>query len=108
MLYQKVRTKLSTKKGTVPFFGGMLEFSAIVDLDRYPIADLEGAEGRSFARASRERYAAEGVLVLSDFLTPHGLDLLAAEARGAAPTWCYSKDIARCTGSAQWPVVAPG
>ena len=51
---------------------------ALVDLDRYPLADLEASAGRLLIESCRTQFEANGALVLADFLRPAA----AAAARG--------------------------
>ncbi len=55
--------------------------SALVDLDAYPIDNLQTPAGRAVVEACRDQFARAGVLTLPGFLTPEGTALLAAEAR---------------------------
>jgi len=57
----------------------------IVDLDRYPIQSADSAKLRGFAADCRRQYRDQGVLLLTRFLTPGGLERMAGEARAAAP-----------------------
>ncbi len=53
----------------------------MVDLQRYPIADLEGTESREFALQCRQRYQDTGLCMLPDFITPAAHKILTAEAK---------------------------
>ncbi len=52
----------------------------IVNLERYPIVDLESDAGRAEVAAGRTELARTGLCLLPDFLSPGGLGLLRAEA----------------------------
>ncbi len=52
----------------------------MVDLERYPIADLNSARGRAFARQCRQEYLDTGLCMLAEFITPRAREILAAEA----------------------------
>lgn len=54
----------------------------LVDLDRYPIADLETPEGRTFAQKCRQQYLETGLCMLPHFIVPEALGTLAEEANG--------------------------
>jgi hypothetical protein len=43
---------------------------ALVDLERYPLADLEAPAGQALVESCRTEFEAKGVLVLADFLRP--------------------------------------
>ena len=58
----------------------MADARNMVDLDRYPMLDLESAEGAAFARSCREEYLQTGLCMLKEFILPHVLPGLAAEA----------------------------
>lgn len=63
----------------------MPDLQNIVDLTRYPVHAEESSRVTTFAADCRRIYRQRGVLLLADFLTPGGLDRMAAEAREAAP-----------------------
>jgi len=52
----------------------------IVDLQRYPIADLECTESRAFAEQCRLRYLETGLCILPEFITPEAHKVLTEEA----------------------------
>lgn len=52
-----------------------------IDLDRYPIEDLDGAAGKALVAEARAALADKGCLVLRDFVTAEGLADLQAEGR---------------------------
>jgi hypothetical protein len=56
-----------------------------IDLQRYPISDLERAEARALVERCRRELAAVGYCELPGFLTPAGLTELAREAALLAP-----------------------
>src|SRR5580700_8725693 len=57
----------------------------LVDLDRYPLAALSGARGRSVVDDGRAQLAATGAAELSGFLTPEAVATLVADAESLAP-----------------------
>lgn len=54
----------------------------VVDLDRYPIADLESLEAQTFAQKCRQQYLETGLCMLPQFIVPEALGTLAEEANG--------------------------
>ena len=54
--------------------------NTIVNLTRYPIADLDSAAGAAFAQQCRQHYLADGLCMLPEFILPDALCILAAEA----------------------------
>jgi len=57
----------------------------LVDLARYPIADLTSAAARELIAHYRRQLAETGVALLRGFLTPDATAAVAAEARVTAP-----------------------
>lgn len=51
----------------------------MVDLERYPIADLGGTEGQALAEQCRQRYLDTGLCMLPEFITPDALRILTEE-----------------------------
>lgn len=56
----------------------------LVDLERHPLLDLGGARGRAVVDAARADIARTGAAELPGFLSPRGLALALADARGLA------------------------
>ena len=54
----------------------------MVDLDRYPIAELDSADALGFSAKCRESYLETGLCMLPSFVRPEALDILAQEANG--------------------------
>ena len=54
--------------------------AGMVDLDRYPIADLDRAESKAFADQCRQKYLETGLCILPDFITPEAHRILTNEA----------------------------
>ncbi len=52
----------------------------MVNLSRYPIANLETAEGAGFAAECRQRYLDDGLCALPEFILPQAQRILAEEA----------------------------
>ena len=59
-----------------------MDASNLLDLVRYPIADLRAPAAQALVRDCRQRLAAAGAVTLEGFLTPEATGALAAEARG--------------------------
>ncbi len=58
---------------------------ALVDLDRYPLHDLDGEIGKAFVEQCRAHMAEHGWCNLDGFLRPEALDTLAREANDLLP-----------------------
>ena len=56
------------------------DIAGIVDLERYPVADVDSTAARALVREGRRRLAAEGVLALPGFIRPDALATMQAEA----------------------------
>lgn len=70
----------------------MSKLQDLVNLDRYPLEGPSDQKSAEFAQHCRRQYLQQGVLLLDDFLTPFGLETMAAEARSAAPkSYCKIK-----------------
>ncbi len=54
--------------------------ATMVNLERYPMADLAAAEGLAFARRCRQEYLDAGLCVLPEFILPAARKILADEA----------------------------
>ncbi|MBN33876.1 MAG: hypothetical protein CMM46_03705 [Rhodospirillaceae bacterium] len=67
-----------------------LPIDRIIDLDTYPITDLESTEAKALIARAAERYAREGACLLPGFLRPGTVALMAAEADAV------SSDAFRC------------
>lgn len=65
--------------------------SNMVNLRRYPIVDLESAEGTAFARSCREEYTQTGLCMLADFIVPEALQTLAREATSSVEDAYFCK-----------------
>ncbi|NNF80314.1 MAG: hypothetical protein HKN05_20020, partial [Rhizobiales bacterium] len=63
----------------------------MVDLARYPIADLASAEGAAFAAKCRQHYETTGLCALHGFITPSALRWLAAEAEALSDKAYFCK-----------------
>jgi hypothetical protein len=55
-------------------------YSDVVDLDTYPIHDLDSERGRAFVKACREELAAKGACNLPGFITPEAVAAMVALA----------------------------
>lgn len=62
-----------------------LDARDLIDLEQYPIVDLDAAAGRALVARCREELADDGALSLAGFLAPGITRALAAEARGLTP-----------------------
>ncbi|MGI9335505.1 MAG: HalD/BesD family halogenase [Gammaproteobacteria bacterium] len=56
----------------------------MVDLVRYPVANLQSVEGAAFVRRCRQQYLDTGLCMLPSFIRPQALQRLAEEANGLA------------------------
>jgi hypothetical protein len=65
--------------------------SNMVNLSRYPIANLESAEGTAFARSCREEYTQTGLCMLANFIVPEALQTLTREATSSADDAYFCK-----------------
>jgi hypothetical protein len=65
----------------------------LVDLDRYPILDLDGAKMRAVLEWARGQMHATGACEVRDFITPIGRAKLVADARAVAPNAYRSTGI---------------
>ena len=63
----------------------------MINLTRYPIIDLESAEGAAFARSCREEYLQTGLCMLPEFIVADALQTLAREASGCADDAYFCK-----------------
>ncbi len=72
-------------------FGAPVLAEDMVDLARYPIADLMSAEGTAFAEKCRNDYETTGLCALHGFITPDAVQHLAAEAEGLSHRAYYCK-----------------
>ena len=57
----------------------------LVDLDRYPVTDLDGPAGRAVVEHHRRELTEHGVSILPGFVTEEGVRRLVAEADALAP-----------------------
>ena len=63
--------------------------TTLVDLDRYPLTDLDGAAGQALVDHCRETLATEGMCRLEAFVTPEATRAFAAEAAALEPHAYY-------------------
>lgn len=63
----------------------LLDLDAVVDVERYPVTDLEGPQGRALVARCREALAAQAICVLPEFLRDHALARMVREAEAVAP-----------------------
>ncbi len=63
----------------------------MVDLARYPIADITSSNGAAFAAKCREQYQTTGLCMLNGFIKPEALERLAAEAEGLSDKAYFCK-----------------
>ena len=61
-----------------------VDVAGIVDIERYPVADVDSTAARALVREGRRRLATEGVLTLPGFIRPDAL----AEMQGEADALC--------------------
>jgi alkylated DNA repair dioxygenase AlkB len=62
-----------------------MDIADVVDLARYPIADLASPQARAVIAEGRRQLAADGLCLFPDFLTPQALAALVEEARRLEP-----------------------
>lgn len=72
----------------------MMDASQIVDLDRYPIADIDDAPGRALVDACRRDLDELALCTLPGFIRPEVLPALVAEAQALVPK-AYRNDNLR-------------
>ncbi len=75
---------MTTPAVTDPEAGGLSDLEELVDLDRYPVLDLDGDKARAALVGWRAQLAATGACELSGFLTRAGVSALVADARAVA------------------------
>ena len=63
----------------------------MVDLARYPIADLNSPEGSAFARKCRQKYLETGLCMLPNFITPEAHGILTEEANSISDQAYFCK-----------------
>lgn len=63
-----------------------------MDLDRYPIHDLDGPRARAVIAEQTERFTQHGVAIMPDFVPPAAVTRMAAEAERLAPD-LYHQDV---------------
>lgn len=64
----------------------------LVDLNQYPIADLQSDAGLAFAKKCRQQYRETGLCMLPGFIRPEALEVLAEEANGVSHEAYYCKN----------------
>jgi hypothetical protein len=64
---------------------------SLVDLERYPLFDLDSARGREVVRAGREERARRGMAVLPGFLRPEAIGPLRLECESLAKRGHFSE-----------------
>ena len=72
----------------------MMDASQIVDLERYPIANVKAAARRALVDTCRRDLAEQSICTLPGFIRPEALPAMVAEARVLAPK-CYRNDNLR-------------
>jgi len=65
----------------------------VVDLDRYPVLDPSGVAYAELVGAARAQLRHTGAVELAGFLTPDGIDALAADADALAPRAHHSDGV---------------
>src|SRR5688572_4334410 len=66
---------------------------AMVDLGRYPLLDLGGAEAARVVADARAALAATGAAELPGFIAPAAVDTLVADAEALAPPSHHSEGL---------------
>ena len=69
------------------------DVSLLVDLERYPVFDLGSPVGRAVVETGRAQLAAIGAAELSGFVTPHGVDVLVADAEALSSRAYHSTGV---------------
>ncbi len=80
----------------------------MIDLDRYPIADLGTSAGQNFAQKCREEYQTTGLCMLPEFILPDALRLLATEANGVSNKAFFCDNTHNAYLTEPNPDLAPG
>ena len=75
----------------------------MVDLDRYPMAELDSPAASRFAEQCRAEYRETGLCMLQSFIRPEALEVLAQEANALTDDayFCKSTHNAYLTGDDQ-------
>ncbi|MFV2031124.1 MAG: hypothetical protein ACC663_01400 [Gammaproteobacteria bacterium] len=69
----------------------IISAAEMVDLARYPIADLETVEANAFAQRCRKQYLETGLCMLTNFITGKALQILADEANAVSDQAYFCK-----------------
>ena len=85
----------------------MISAEQMVDLDRYPIADLERPDSAEFAARCRQTYLETGLCALHGFIRPDALEKLAAEATTLAPKAYFCKSMGMTITDAWYDALSP-
>ena len=65
----------------------------LVDLDRYPIDQTDGAACQALITACRRDVETQSICTLPGFVRPDALEALQAEAQVLAPTACHMDNM---------------
>jgi len=68
----------------------------LIDLERYPIHELDGADAQALVAECRDALRAEGACRLDGFVRPEAVERMAAEARGLAAQGYPNDDTHNC------------
>ena len=79
--------------------------SELVNLERYPIADLRSAAARAVIAEGRDQLARDGLCLFPDFVSPAALAAMTAEAQRLAPTLHH--EVTWMNGRGQGPGDGP-
>ena len=56
------------------------EISDVINLDKYPIHDLDSEAGRALLENARKEFDSNSLIILNDFLRPEIIEQISAEA----------------------------
>jgi hypothetical protein len=73
--------------------GTIGDIEDLIDLDRYPVHDLDGPAARAVIEEARVQLQGTGAVELPDFVTPSGVEALVADAEGLAPRAHHSEGV---------------
>jgi hypothetical protein len=78
---------------TIGDIGTVGDIEDLIDLDRYPVQDLDGPAATAVIEAARVQLEKTGAVELPDFVTPSGVGALVADAEELAPRAHHSEGV---------------
>lgn len=90
---------METSAVNLPYQQGAIDGAALINLDLYPLTDLDTNAGRAVIAEGRAQLARNGLCLMPDFLTPTALAAMVREAREFAPSayhtasWITGNDL---------------